>query len=143
MFLNEHLIGMINSFLIYLYLFYQFFSQRIIFRLKMDQMLVEELESDITAARDKLRSIDDKVTTLNGRFVLISSFFQFRTWNFRPPRQRISYNEEPEEAPLRNVGRDAFGLKDEASAWNTRKEIEAPGGVRKRIRFVKIGLVEA
>ncbi|CAC42335.1 Pinin/SDK/MemA protein domain-containing protein [Caenorhabditis elegans] len=83
----------------------------------MDQMLVEELESDITAARDKLRSIDDKVTTLNGR----------------PPRQRISYNEEPEEAPLRNVGRDAFGLKDEASAWNTRKEIEAPGGVRKRI----------
>lgn len=80
--------------------------------------MVEELESDINAARDKLRNIDDKVTTLNGR----------------PPRQRISYNDEPEDAPLRNVGRDAFGLKAEASPWSsTRKEIEAPAGIRKRI----------
>ncbi|EFP11179.1 hypothetical protein CRE_30731 [Caenorhabditis remanei] len=83
----------------------------------MEKMFVEDLDSDINAARDKLRNIDEKVTTLNGR----------------PPRQRISYNDEPEEAPLRNVGRDAFGLKDEASPWTTRREIEAPAGIRKRI----------
>ncbi|ULT89825.1 hypothetical protein L5515_008167 [Caenorhabditis briggsae] len=83
----------------------------------MEPMLVEDLESDINAARDKLRTIDDKVTTLNGR----------------PPRQRISYNDEPEDGPLRNVGRDAFGLKEEAPTWGTRKTIEAPAGVRSRI----------
>ncbi|KAF1751106.1 hypothetical protein GCK72_017660 [Caenorhabditis remanei] len=83
----------------------------------MEKMFVEDLDSDINAARDKLRNIDEKVTTLNGR----------------PPRQRISYNDEPEEAPLRNVGRDAFGLKDEASPWTTRREVEAPAGIRKRI----------
>uniref|UniRef100_A0A1I7U3Z0 Pinin_SDK_memA domain-containing protein n=1 Tax=Caenorhabditis tropicalis TaxID=1561998 RepID=A0A1I7U3Z0_9PELO len=80
----------------------------------MERIIVEELNSDINAARDKLKSIDEKVTTLNGRV----------------PRQRISYNDEPEDVPLREVRRDAFGLREEKQP---RKDIEAPEGVRKRI----------
>ncbi|CAL2045218.1 unnamed protein product [Caenorhabditis brenneri] len=80
----------------------------------MERMLVEDLESDINAARDKLKSIDEKVTTLTGR----------------TPRPRISFNDEPEDAPLREVRRAAFGLRD---VKQPRKEIEAPEGTNKRI----------
>ncbi|CAI2353430.1 unnamed protein product [Caenorhabditis sp. 36 PRJEB53466] len=85
----------------------------------MERVVVEDLESDINAVRDKLRNIDEKVTTLSGRV----------------PRARISYNDEPEEAPLRNVERGAFGLTNESSAWSTRKDHTTPQsiGSRKRI----------
>lgn len=80
----------------------------------MEQMLKEDLESDINAAKDKLRNIDEKVTTLSGRV----------------PHPRISYDAEPDEVPLREVKRELFGLREPKISP---KKSETQEGTRKRM----------
>uniref|UniRef100_A0A8R1DYG6 Pinin_SDK_memA domain-containing protein n=1 Tax=Caenorhabditis japonica TaxID=281687 RepID=A0A8R1DYG6_CAEJA len=70
----------------------------------MEKMLVEDLEQDINVARSNLRTIDEKVTSLSGRV----------------PRARISYNDEPEDVPLRNIERGTFGLSEEITSKKNR-----------------------
>ncbi|CAI5452651.1 unnamed protein product [Caenorhabditis angaria] len=84
----------------------------------MDQMVIEDLTSDINDVKDKLREFDDKIGTLEGRV---------------PKHQRISYDiEEPLNS---NVDRSSFGLNDEGNSFNKdyRKDSNTGGAIRKRI----------
>ncbi|CAB3398928.1 unnamed protein product [Caenorhabditis bovis] len=89
----------------------------------MDKMVVEEIDTDINAIRDSIRSTDEQIGTLSGRL---------------PRHQRISYADSDEPEPMNtSVDRKSFGLDDRRISMNRDYKRDSTGGaIRRRISTV-------